>query len=88
VSKKGLTFEDLYKVSEHDDLVTKAFEAGKRTARNEDVLKETATTERLNGARVVGRSSTGSSEPVIYNRETEMGDIGAVFRRLRNLAAS
>ena len=85
VNQKGLTFEDMYVISNYDGLIEQAKEVGRREAQNAANTRETERSTRLNNARVAGRSATGASEPVIYDRDNEQGDIGAVFRRLRGL---
>ena len=86
VNKNGLTFEDMYIVLHHNRLMDEAREQGRREARNEQNTRETETAARLNGTAVAGRSATGARDPVVYNPEEELGDIGSVFRKI--LAAS
>lgn len=88
VNQKALTFEDMYVLSNFEELISQAKEAGVREARNAVNTRDMATSTRVNNARVAGRSATGATAPVVYDPDNESGDIGAVFRRLRNLAAS
>lgn len=86
VNQNGLTFEDLYVLVNYDQLVEQAKEAGRREGRNAANQRETQRQEKLNQSRTAGRSSSGASEPVIYDPENEQerGDIGAVFRKIRS----
>ena len=88
VNQKGLTFEDLYLLKNYERLLGEARETGRREAQNAVNTRERETAERVGRAGVVSRSSTGATEPVLYDPDKESGDIGAVFRRLRGLAAS
>ena len=88
VNENGLTFEDLYLIKNQERLFTEAREAGRREAQSAANTAETRRSERLQSARVAGRSTTGATDPVIYDPEREEGDIGSVFRRIRTSLAS
>ena len=89
VNQKGLTFEDMYLISNFNDLFEKAKEEGRRETQNARNVNDRETSNRLNGAGVAKRSATGISEPVLYDSENELGNIGSVFRKVRaHLAAT
>jgi 5'-3' exonuclease len=89
VNKNGLTFEDMYIVLHHNRLIDEAKDVGRREARNEENTRDAETSARLTGAAVAGRSATGARDPVVYDPEKELGDIGSVFRKIQaSFAAS
>lgn len=83
VNKNGLTFEDMYIVLHHNRLMEQAKESGRRETRTNENSRQFETSAMLNGAGVAGRSAAGARDPVVYDPESEPGDIGSVFRKIR-----
>jgi hypothetical protein len=93
VNQQNLTFEDLFVLSNYEDMIQAAIELGEDQAKEALSASNKTRVSRARKGNVGVRSSSGESQPKIYDREKlkdlPMGKkLESVMRKAWNLAAS